>query len=127
MRNELDETLYRLERSQAYVHVSLQNQNLRIEFYAPWRPDGIFLWCRHIHSYKIFRDPEQGEDSYFIGRVMISEDILQKKHAEGWNFNDPRNLLEKKVFVIEIEGTVNIEVVCLDISWEGVEQFISNE
>lgn len=111
MSTSLTNILNQFINSDLDVQVEQDTHDVILKFIAPWIPDGIKLSCHHIHSYRVARNPEQGDIQYFVGLVKLSEDILRNRHAEGWDFNDPRKLLEKKVWVIEVEGTVNIEIV----------------
>lgn len=102
------------------LYISVNNAH-DIKFIIPYGPEELefHLNCRQVFSYKVTRHPleELGLDNeidYFCGEISIGvEKLVEVLEREGWG--NPGENFPKHMWVINVEGGVDINIACLEI------------
>lgn len=79
----------------------------------------ITFECSQFHSFKIVKDPDD-TDCLFVGKATVTliettADIERWLSSEGWSWGTTP--LPKKLYRIEVQGGVEITILCQKFDW----------
>jgi hypothetical protein len=77
----------------------------------------VLFKCSNILNFKITKDYEETDNSYFVGKTSVS--IISTKDAilqTRWTYGD-RNMPDN-FYKINIEGAIELEITCQIFTWE---------
>lgn len=102
--------------SDVYISVEKDSHDIELQFIADWIPEeGIVLKCRKVHCYQVACNPDR-KPPFPLGEVHVYEDVFKNRLAKGWKV--PSNEEDMKVWVVPVQGLIEIEIVCLELQWE---------
>ena len=77
--------------------------------------------CSEVHRFKMVKAPDEADD-LFVGEVRVTQysahiDVERLMQSEGWKWGSDYQLPDL-LFHIEIQGGVEIDILCCQFQWQ---------
>jgi hypothetical protein len=121
----LDDICLKLRNSDLYLGLVDNSNDILLTFIDVGNNNEYLFACKEVFSYKVIRDPYEDDFPYFVGSINVQRrNIEELVLTSGWEFST--GYLPEYAWIIGVDGGIDVEITCLELTLKIVKLTNSN-